>query len=185
MYIAAKFSPATSTFVSYLVNNGISRSKRVSLLIGKALADRLQMPSSEVENISTYFEGTLAKSVRAVLGGINEVVIIDIEAVMQYTETFFKARYTLLNPKKKTFCTDPETIITDFFGITRVVSKETLIEIKSIAPEELTAIYNGVSALFDDVSEGIEGGLLVSTQPDQTGSVANNKGYDTTGVIEG
>jgi hypothetical protein len=126
MYSITKLKKESQDFIMSLTTGNKSRSVTTSIALGKVIADRLSLPSGEVENIAAYYRTSSTADFNSLLSEINELVILDITAVTDYAAKFYMNRYYNAFPAPVTIALKPETAVTDFFSIGRSFDKCTL-----------------------------------------------------------
>lgn len=134
-----------------LSNGGKSRSLLVSIAIGKAIASSLSMPSSGVADVEQLYKTMHLINVQNTLSEINEMVVLDTDAILSYVSKFFAVRYAMLSPSMTVFCMNSETALEDFMGISQVMDQATIAAIRE-KPVELTAVHNGIVKLLAQLS---------------------------------
>lgn len=126
MYSISKLKKESQDFIASLSTGNKSRSVVTSIALGKVIADRMLLPSGEVENIAEYYRTSSTADFNTLLSCVNELVIVDITAVTDYTAKFYMNRYYNAYPAPVTIALKCETAVTDFFSIGRSFDKTTL-----------------------------------------------------------
>ena len=151
MMIVGSLSPESQKFISYLSNGMRPRSVLANVAIAKALADTCQIPSAPVEDVDNFYNVNLKIGVATNLNALNELVVVNAETILDDVLKFYKVRYYTTFPKKTQLCVNPDTVVADFFGISRSISPAYLEAIKQ-NPVELCVIYNGTRSFLDESS---------------------------------
>jgi hypothetical protein len=149
MYAITKLSKESQDFIGYQVSNNKSRSLITSLALGKVLADRLSLPSTPVDDIGTYYRQSSATDYNTLLSDVNELLILDIQAVNDSATKFYMNRYYNAHPAAVTIAINAESAIPDFFSISRSFDKTTL----SLIAENCVCLTDSVSKFKRLVSE--------------------------------
>lgn len=135
-------------FVNSLASSGKSRNTQFSMAIAKAVADTQPMPTSQVEELDTYYTQTVMYPTSIIISKINEVVIIDTANVEQFARLFFKARYRMLYPTGYMLdCEDGDNAKLNFLGIGSILTHEMLQCLKENF-NRVVEVYNGISGLI-------------------------------------
>lgn len=151
MALITKLDSDCQQFVTFMSTGMRPRSVLASIATAKAIAARLMVPSSPVEDITNYYDISFQIEVTALVSRINEVFITDVDTVLDYARRFYFVRYFCVNPKGNVFCVNPETVVQDFFGLTIAVDARAIEAMKQ-NPVELTKIYNGTTKLLEQLS---------------------------------
>lgn len=121
MLSITNLTPRSQDFISSVKS---STSMETSIAIARAISMRLSMPGSEIDDKDFYFIENLSTYTREVVGKLNELIIVDVSKVLEYTKMFWNIRYTACHVKAKMFpvpgCTSPN----DVYGFGTVVIKE-------------------------------------------------------------
>jgi hypothetical protein len=159
MFSLSKLSGRQLELVNYLAAANRSRKLSTSIAIGKAIADLALLPSGPLQSDEfnpasprDFFRTTNEISARSNLSLINELVVIDIEAILNYTYSFYAARYNTLYPTSAIYKSIPELAILDLFSISKSIDTATMEEIKN-NPVDIMRIYNGIKELFAVLGE--------------------------------
>ena len=152
MLQVTKLSADTRTFLNGLASGGRSRNLMTSIALGRALANTLSMPSSPVEDLRSFYRTTLQLGVQEKVSDINELIVVDCDAVLDYTYRFYAFRYGAAYPSGKIFCNLQETIVSDFLGAGMVLDQASLDAIKAF-PVQLTSVVNGFIQCFQELSQ--------------------------------
>ena len=92
-----------ATFIRSQLNNfgkalsDNERSVAISIGIARAIASRLQLPTSPVADLQIYHAETNDQQVVDIIGFLNETLVIDIEMTRSLTYRFYKLRYDLVH----------------------------------------------------------------------------------------
>lgn len=159
MFSLSKLTGRQLELVNYLATANRSRKLSTSIAIGKAIADLALMPSGPLASDEfnpasprDFFRTTNELNARNNLSLVNEVVVIDIESIINYTYSFYAARYNALYPTNAIYKMIPELAILDLLGVSKSIDTATVEEIKS-NPVDIMRIYNGVKELFAALGE--------------------------------
>jgi hypothetical protein len=117
-----KFSQENQSFINYVLNSGIGRSKLVSLCLGKAIADTYTVNTGDVDFMA-YFNVTYKTDASILLSDINETFLINIDDTLRYTEKFTAIRYDILCPRDYIMTSKANALI-DFFGLSYNLSAD-------------------------------------------------------------
>lgn len=159
MYSLSKITGRQLDLVNYLASANRSRKLSTSIAIGKAIADIALLPSAPLvideftpASPRDFFRTTNELNARKNLALLNELVVIDIDAIINYAYSFYAARYNVLYPTNAIYKMIPELAPLDLLGISKSVDVATLGEIKD-NPVDIMRIYNGVKELFAALGE--------------------------------
>lgn len=159
MYVFSKLTGRQLELVNYLSTANRSRKLSTSIAIGKAIADIALLPSGPLaidENNLTsprdFFRTTSELNARTYLSMLNELVVIDIDAIIIQAYSFYAARYNTLYPVSAYYKSNPDLAILDLLGISKSIDQATVEEVKN-NPVDILRIYNGVKELFAALGE--------------------------------
>lgn len=148
--MANKLCASSMAFTTWLTNSGIGRNKLTSICIGKAIADNLQMSSSVIEDIDSFYRTTLKLDVMSLVSAINELTLIDTESVLNYAASFYAWRYRAAYSSRVIICTSQDTAIEDFFGINISIDAVSLGEIRR-DPATAMRVYNSATLVIKEM----------------------------------
>lgn len=83
----------SNTFLVNIGSTGKSKTKAVTLGLARAIAYRLDLPPGPVEDIFSFYRAEKQTDVSRDVGRINEVCLLDTNAVLKEVEAFFMFRY--------------------------------------------------------------------------------------------
>ena len=152
MLTITKLSAETQEFLNFILSGNRSRSQLASIVIGKALADAQALPSAPVDDIADFYRLNVFIGLQSKVSDLNELSVIDVDSVLDYTARFYTTRYFAAYPKKTIFCPSQETAILDFMGTSYALDQSSMELIKA-APLEVTKLYNGFVKFFDEASQ--------------------------------
>lgn len=146
MLSSLKLPTASLEFLASLNTNNTARSLAVSLALAKVVCYRLELPSAPVEDLSFYYRNHCKIVVENILYAVVEMTYIDVSAVTELIECFYKLRYDQVHQPATFFSLKPETAICDFFSITKYIDVETLKAIPGdyVKLMEYTLAFSGI-----------------------------------------
>ena len=141
MFQITKLSKDSRDFISELSLVGRSKELQTSLAVARVLANDLPIPSTPVESIVSFYGFQCKVQVESILNTINEICLLDVSTVLDYTAKFYKLRYDACHPNKTVLALNKETAVVDFFGISSVIDASA---IKTISedPVKMTDLIN-------------------------------------------
>jgi hypothetical protein len=154
MFNTSKLSPETQDYLKWLALGERPRSLLTTLVISKAIADLSTLPSGPVDNPEQFFTTTSLEPNQNRLYLLNELVIVDTDAIQEYTLRFYKTRYNLLHPADHIFCANPKTTLEDFMGLS-IALDPAAVEAIGENNLDLTRLYNGVRKFFAEAQEEV------------------------------
>lgn len=143
------FSKDVQAHILYFNSEGRGKVSVTSVAIGRAIANRLSMPSGEVENIDIYFRSFLEIDVLRQVSHLNELFLIEVPEVLEFVSKFYKLRYSVLFPRKNVYCTNSVTALQDFIGVSQHLDQST-VELIQKNPTELMRVNNALQAIMND-----------------------------------
>lgn len=146
----ATFNEKTQEFLTYASNGVRSRSLLSSVAVARALSNRLPVSVGIQENLGEFYKNTCEFTVRSLLSKLNELISLDVDLILVYTEKFYQVRHYAVNPPECVYCSRAETAVTDFFGLSFGVSGDVVDQITG-APVEATKLYNGFQAMITEL----------------------------------
>lgn len=150
-FAISKLGKSSQEFVSTMTRNAKSRSLQASLALARVLSNGLGLPSAPVENVHQYYQMQCRIAVEGKLGIINELMVVDFKLVLDLVEKMFRLRYSMAHPPATVYVFKAETVVEDFFGISREFDQATLEAIK-LAPGELTSYVNEFTTMVRELS---------------------------------
>lgn len=151
MLTITKLSAETQEFLNFIISGNRSRSQLASIVIGKALASTLNLPSTPVDDIAEFYRLNIFIGLQTKVSDLNELSVIDVDAVLDYTARFYTTRYFAAYPKKTIFCPSQDTAVLDFLGASYSLDQASMELIKA-SPLEVTKLYNGFVQFFDEAA---------------------------------
>lgn len=152
MFQITKLSPASANFLAQLSLSGKSRSTQASIALGRVLADSLSIPSTPVDSIVTIYNTQYRLQVEEIISSINEICLLDVKQVLDFTLKFYTYRYNICNPEKIILAFNKETAIVDFFKISKVIDNES-IKVICEDPIGMTDLVNKLSLVLEEFSK--------------------------------
>lgn len=149
MYSITKLSDSSKQFlqsVSVLANNTL-----VEASVAKAIANRLQLPSAPVNDISDYYVCTILVQARVFVGQINELRVFDVQSLLNQVRTMWLCRYNILYPKSKIYFIADCDADEHFFGFAPFLTKQLDDAINADLVQTINCL-NGFSQIFDDLN---------------------------------
>ena len=138
---------SNSKFITYLAS-GVRPSKlSTTLAIAKVLADTALLSSSDVENPENAYDVMCSGSVGKNLSDLNEVVVVDVENILNYTKKFWLVRLGNAYPPKRIFSPTAITCPLAAFNIYQNLSRSDLDAISDNFLE-FSEIYNSLRELI-------------------------------------
>ncbi len=150
MFNITKLSAVALAFVGEMNSSNQSRSNETSLAVAKVLTNCVVLPSSEVTDIELFYRTHVQMDLENKLNAINELIVLDTKTVLDYSLQLYKLRYQAANPSCYVCAFNKETAIEDFFGISKVMSINTLATVKN-SPAVLAVYINKFNSLVNDL----------------------------------
>lgn len=150
MYNITKLSKPSQDFISQLTLGNRSKALETSIALARVLAYGLAIPSSPVEDVAGFFRSQHKVQLLGVVGLINELTILDLEAVVVCAERFYTLRYQAAFGDCYVMALKKETAIVDFFKISKIFDPVTIqcIEDNSLA---ITSMVNKFKTIVDEL----------------------------------
>ena len=152
MYNISKLSNESKNFLQNLPLTSKSNQEVILTALAKVISSELTLPSTPVENVSSFYLQTIYSNVRDTISFMNEMVIVDVNRLQELVKVFWLVRYNLLYPRKKLFVVN--TIVTEahFFGFSSLLSVEMTNFIQTNTPV-LIEVANGFSKIVSELNE--------------------------------
>lgn len=150
----ASLKPETMRFISSLAANGTSRSMSTSLALGRVIACAL--PFSTFSN-NDQSDRELAFSVKhsievnTVIDAINEFVLIDRQAVLEFTRNFWCYRLDMAMLDPIVYNLQEDRKVADFFGYRKHFSDEVINHIATTSAS-FTTLTNNFKVLVNTIT---------------------------------
>lgn len=117
-------------FIGDIVSSNKGRSKLVSLSLARALVDRFSVPTEKVDVIELYFYSNYKTIVVEATCKVNETFVVNKDEILDFACKLYCYRCYQSLPSSTMLYITPETAVEDFFGITKVLSKDMIDTIK-------------------------------------------------------
>ena len=150
--LLTKLEKETADFISSLVTQGEYKSKLVSLSLAKALAMKLALPSTQVEDAGLHFAMSHKQACLNAILLVNELITVNVDEVLDLTKRFDVYRYNCIFVQELVPYINKDTAVEDFFGISRVFSPDTIELIKE-HNSKLTSYVNRFITLIEKIQE--------------------------------
>lgn len=150
LFNMTKLDRDSTDFINYLISHNKASCPVTETAIAWAIAKKLTLPTTAVENIDSYFKMTNLLVVMAKISKLNEFVILNTENITDLVRKFYITRYYTLNPPDLCWCPDPETAVYEFLGLAMGLDTKTIEVIKS-NPVQLSKIHNSAIKFFNSV----------------------------------
>ena len=130
MFLFTKLDKDAQKFISTMPSMGSTRGLGVSIAIARVLSNGASVPSSPVDDISSYYNQNVDASIYNNACTINELLVIDLEKVRTLAKQFYILRYAFLYPKE-VYALSADNTVEDFFGLSRHLGNEVFESIKN------------------------------------------------------
>ena len=147
----SNLTPAGQEFMNYLSSGKRTRERLTSLVLGRAIAETLQIPGGLVESVTQHYKVSSLITATSIVSGINELAVIDTDSVLEFVEKFFTYRYSVYHRTVPIVALVPDTAVEDFFGVSIFISKEDIALLKA-NPIEATKLYGLAVRFLADVN---------------------------------
>lgn len=131
---------------------GIPIDKRgtfIAVNMARALSMEAQLPSSPVESIQIFYGNSVYSMVTDFLSRFNELYVVDVKQVLDYTFKFYKLRYQMVY--------EPTAIVPMMLGINvidEIVAKD-ILEVTNGSTECIEAMRLMIGAFMRALKEGV------------------------------
>lgn len=137
-----------------LINSiGDNRVEHISAVVALIISKITPLPASSVCDLKNYYDTMCEIQNKGLVSDINEIVLIDKELILELIYKFFQFRYTQVYPNVDIFYLSPDSVITDFFGISGFVGNDIL--------QILINKYKSINVIYSAYLE-----LIKSLRPD-------------------
>ena len=146
MITLSVLSQASVDFIQSILPQKLSE-----MSIAKAIANKLQLPSSEVKEPAAHYTTFCLGQARTLLSRVNELKVVDISATLEYIRIFWLCRYNILFPTKVYLiagCDADE----HFFGFAQFLTKEIDETIEANLIETIK-VLNGFSQIVQEIQD--------------------------------
>lgn len=124
------------------VLGGVHLSKMIPMAIGYVVSVTLTLPTGPIADLKSYFKLQFQVEVDALLGMLNELAPMDIDAAREAVFSFYSYRVYAASPAIVPVLWSKETALVAFFGINRFFSNEQLEAITTSPPEMISLLKN-------------------------------------------
>lgn len=80
------------------VPDSSARIKAIAAAVALSAATRAPLPSSQVENVSTFFSSQVLPNARSEISTLNENIVFDVRLAMEMVRAFWMTRYNAAHP---------------------------------------------------------------------------------------
>lgn len=147
-YELTKLSQQSQMYLGFIISNQVSRSKAISLVVARILASDLQLPE-ECADCGMFYNTQHRISVEHKLNRLNNLVILDVQTVLDYTKKFYQFRYESMYPSAHFLAVSKESAVLDFFKISKIFDCETI----KVIEENYVTINEGNMRFKQIISE--------------------------------
>lgn len=150
MYSITLLPQQLQNFIVSLNTNNTSRDGLTTLAIARVLGDKFSLPTAPVTSIEAFFNMHNKAQLFELVSNLNELTILDTNAIIDYTNRFYKFRYEKTYPSTGPLALNVDKAIIDFFGISKVFDPETikLIESNPIKLTDMCHKFNDIIKAF-------------------------------------
>lgn len=152
MFSITKLNQRDRSFLVSISNLGKSRSPQASVALARVLTNNMSIPSAPVENPILFYKTQNSITISTLIADINELCVLDVQRVQDYCEKFFLYRYHACHPTRHVLAICPETAVEDFFGISKVMSRE-IIDIVKNSSSVVCTYVNGFNSIIETIRE--------------------------------
>lgn len=152
MFQISNISSDAAKFILGLNSQGLSRAKPASVSLAKAIANSLSIPSGIVEDFKDFYNTNYRLKVLGLISTINEMTIVDVPAIEDYTVRFLEAKYNVAYARHQTLAMKKECAVEDFFGISKSIPCD-IIEVIKADPANLTYMVNGFAEVINSLNK--------------------------------
>lgn len=144
-------SKESNEFINDIFSNASSKTPEVSFSIAYALANKLVLPTSKVDNVIEFYNQNSKNSVNLFLSIINEIILLDLDVVNELIVNVYQLRYDAVFGRDNVLAMKPETAVEDLFGISKYINKDIISAIKA-NPLLITKCVNKFHKVFCELS---------------------------------
>ena len=145
------FSTVAQELIKVVSENGRNKEIVVSAGIAAAIANTVQLPSSEIENFNIWYRSMCQIDVMTHISKVNEVVLIDTDMVHESVKSFLGVRIAAAFPPKAIVCSRQDASCR-LFGITTNISPAVQ-EAVTGNGFAFSLVYNKVNAFLQHKAE--------------------------------
>lgn len=138
--------------VDLYVKDPMERAKILGIAISAALANSSDMPSTEVEDPSTYFINQVSTTIRSLVSDLNENVVFDLKQVMENVRVFWMLRYHALYPYVKNVFFSTHTFFENLYGAGATIPPD-LYEYANCNKEAISKLMPTVNSIVYSLGE--------------------------------
>lgn len=144
-------SKESNEFINDIFSNASSKTPEVSFSIAYALANKLVLPTSKVDNVIEFYNQNSKNSVNSFLSIINEIILLDLDVVNELIANVYQLRYDAVFGRDNVLAMKSETAVEDLFGISKYINKDIISTIKA-NPLLITKCVNKFHKVFCELS---------------------------------
>lgn len=146
MYNVVKLSPMSREFVGKL-----RPSPLLNIAAAKAIANKLPLPSFEVEDVVGYYNQSVRTTANTFVSQLNEVVYLNSNEVSELVASFWKARYLTANPLNNILVVN-QNVIHFFMGYGSSIAHDVIKTIESNGQEAIIML-RGLCVVIDELNK--------------------------------
>ena len=150
----AKLGADNIRFISWLSSSGHRTSMGASLALGRVIASRLLFSVESVgnmEDICLSFNMRNSESVNSIIDAVNELILIDRKAVLEFTKQLWCWRHYQASMPAVCYGTDQTKRLRDFFSMGTIFTESTIKCIEE-SSENLPYLSSGFDTLVSTIS---------------------------------
>ena len=144
-------SKESNEFINDIFSTANSKTTEVSFSIAYAIANKLVLPTSKVDNIIDFYNQNSKYNVNSILSTINEIILLDLNTTNELIVSIYQLRYDTVFGTDNVIAMMGETAVEDLFGISKYISKDMIGVIKA-NPLLITKYVNKFFKVFNELN---------------------------------
>ena len=142
--------PARDALNLIMSSPAVGRDK-YALCLSRVLADKLALPSSQVDNIDEFYGQTNSLRVDEVISNLNELMVVDIQLMRRLIRNFWMMRYSIAFPGNPQFGSCSADPVGCFIGYEFFVSPDLIARIREV--QDVQSVLNDCRLVIDALSQ--------------------------------
>ena len=149
MFQQQQLSQQSRLFIQNVHLASPGKSELISIAVARAIAWKLALPTMETSAPSVFYLESHDTAVRETLSRLNEMLVVDIPAILELTKQFWSMRYVIAFPPAYAIGTEADPMAT-LLGYSNSLSQDT-IETMKFNTDTLLPWVNGFTRVFIDL----------------------------------
>lgn len=146
-------SKESNEFINDIFSKASSKTTEVSFSLAYAIANKLTLPTSKVDNVIDFYNQNSSNNVYTSLSIINEIILLDVDVIKELVISLYQLRYDTVFGRDSVIAIKCESAVEDLFGISKYINKDVICVIKT-NPLLITKYVNKFFKVYEEITVG-------------------------------